>query len=604
MKVISIFYLLLISILFACGTQTSIKNGFNLDCSTLQFCLLEIGKREYDKYGGISKQETALAKRIAEFGEPALVELIELLESDDLSKSQFAGYAITEYDFIDPKYFPPIKAAIERGVGWLDRALGAFHTDDAAEYSVERYLQSGSSIAVLKQGERALPFILARAECDPMCDPRKTNKLAGIVKDLTPSVKKSLAQKIVYQVKTDGVSKENKRNLLSLLFVIGKDAKFIEEDLQQIKTQIPDLGLAINSAFIGIKSKYSGRVFSDLIQSAPSIDIFLLRDIAQMGPAAIDAGPALETLLSDPQREIRLGAARTIGYVGYEKAIPKLIPFLNDKYDVPLNWVASEALGMIGHPNAIPALEAVSKSHWHPAVRLSAKKAINRIAADHRHSFSEDYEFAYDFFSFDQFEFQTCEKISLRKIQDDSLVKLDKYSEEKRLKQLAYTTVISSFGPNDEEEQRKKNPDSVIMVDRYNLVEHKKVIEQIPDVALKVKDGWLAGGDRGEWGGELVHIDPQGKVTKLLDENVENIARIGSSYIAVTGLSHMGVNSGQIIKLEKTNGQWQATPWIYLPGAPAQSWLVETDELYIATYNGGSILVSASGEIRMAPCLE
>lgn len=604
MKRISIFYLFLIPLLFSCAAKNPIQESFDISCSVLQSCLLELGKREFDKYGGISKEETALAKRITEFGEPALVELIKLLESDDPAKSQFAGYAITEFYSIDQKYFAPIKAAIEKNVAWLHRALGAIHTDEAAEYSVENYLQSESSIAVVKQGERALPFILARIQCDPKCDQRKIDMLVRVAKDITPAAKKSLAQKVVDSIKDDGVSKENKRNLLSLLFAIGKDARFIEEDLQQVKNQNADLGLAINSAFIGIRSKYSGRVFADFIQSSPSVDIFMLREVAKVGPAAIDAGPVLEILLSNPQREIRLGATRTIGYLGYDKATPQVIHFLNEKHDIPLNWVASEALGMIGDSNAIPALETVSKSHWHPVVRSSAQNAIDRITAGDKHLPPEHYEFAYDFFSFNQFDLQSCEKISLRKMQYDIIGKLDRHSNKEDFKKLAYTTVIYSYGPDDEDEQRQKDPDGVIVVDRYNIIEHKQVVEQIPDVALKVEDGWLVGGDRGEWGGELVHINQQGKVTKLFDDNIQNITRIGNSYVAVTGLAHMGLNSGQILKLEHQNGQWHSIPWIFLPGAPAQSWLAETGELYVATYSGGSILVSSSGDLRMAQCLE
>jgi hypothetical protein len=604
MTIKSLFYLFLIPVLFACAAKKPVQESFDVSCSTLPLCLLEIDKRKYEKYGGISEEETALAKRITEFGEPALVELIKLLESDDPAKSQFAGYAITEFEFIDKSYFAPIKASIEKGMGWLDRALGVIDTDEAAEYAVDNYLKSESSSAVVKQGERALPFILARAECDPKCDPRKMDMLVRLVSDMTPAVKKSFAQKVVNRIKVDGVSRENKRNLLSLLFAIGENARFIEEDLQKIKNKNADLGLAINGAFIGIKSKYSGRVFADLIQSAPSIDIYMLRQVAEMGPAAIEAGPALEALLSNPQREIRLGAARAIGYLGYGNANPKIILFLNNKYDAPLNWVASEALGMIGNPNAIPALEVVSKSHWHPVIRLSAQNAIDRIKTGQGRRLSEEDKFAYDFFNFNQFDMKSCKRISLREIQNDSYVKLDRYSKEKDLKKLAYTTIIYSYGPDDEVEQRQKDPDGVITVDHYNIVEHQEVVEHIPDVALKIEDGWFAGGDRGEWGGELVHINQQGKVTKLFDDNVQNIMRIGDSYIAVTGLAHIGLNSGQILKLEFQNGQWQAVPWIYLPGAPAESWLVETGELYIATYNGGSILVSASGNPRMAQCLE
>ena len=63
------------------------------------------------------------------------------------------------------------------------------------------------------------------------------------------------------------------------------------------------------------------------------------------------------------------------------------------------------------------------------------------------------------------------------------------------------------------------------------------------------------------------------------------------------------MNSGMIFKLQRgENGQWVSIPWINLPGAPKTSWYVETGELLINTYGGGSLLLSNDDSFRMAEC--
>ena len=141
------------------------------------------------------------------------------------------------------------------------------------------------------------------------------------------------------------------------------------------------------------------------------------------------------------------------------------------------------------------------------------------------------------------------------------------------------------------------------MVNDQNIVEHRQEIKQVPSLALRVDGGWLAGSNRGEWGGELVYVADNGKSTQLLDTNIEDIYQLGDRYIATAGLAHLSMNNGMIYQLMQTeDGTWQAKEWLMLPGAPDSSWLVETGELLINTIGGGSILLAKNGTMRMAEC--
>ena len=75
-------------------------------------------------------------------------------------------------------------------------------------------------------------------------------------------------------------------------------------------------------------------------------------------------------------------------------------------------------------------------------------------------------------------------------------------------------------------------------------------VQRAPEHAAKFGPGVLLGGDRGEWGGELVLRDGIGNDKKLLEENVISIHTIGTEAYVFTGLSHMGKSFGSIYRLE------------------------------------------------------
>jgi hypothetical protein len=129
------------------------------------------------------------------------------------------------------------------------------------------------------------------------------------------------------------------------------------------------------------------------------------------------------------------------------------------------------------------------------------------------------------------------------------------------------------------------------------------VVRTIPDVVLRVANGWLAGADRGEFGGELVFLGDDGSQQLIVETNVRNIVALGDRTIAVTGLAHMLFNNGALLDVSRrAGGPWVATPWRRLPGAPGKSWLTSTGELLVDVYAGGTILIAPDGSMRMASC--
>ncbi|MFL0798443.1 MAG: hypothetical protein K6L73_13250 [Cellvibrionaceae bacterium] len=210
------------------------------------------------------------------------------------------------------------------------------------------------------------------------------------------------------------------------------------------------------------------------------------------------------------------------------------------------------------------------------------------------------------FFSYQHLMVPTCRDVPLKKLVDLPVVKFQRRRHRDELSELAYKSYIHGYSADDEEEQLAKTPGpgGFVEINEGNIIEVREDIKQIPDVAIQVDGGWLAGSDRGEWDGELMYIPDDGKTVKLLSDNVTDLYLFGDHYIALAGLVHITMNRGSIYSIKRSDNAWYVGNWISLPGAPKSSWLVETGELLINTYDAGSILLSESGGMRMAPCEE
>lgn len=589
---------------------TDVKDVMPDTCQTPRDCISKIYKvLDRSRWPGQypSLEEQAIIKKLLDLGEDAMPFVVQLLEEDDELIASIGAVALSEAKTIDEKYLPQIIKGLERDVSWLAPALAKIGTPEAAEIAVKIFLVSDSSphnqeaYALKLLGKKAFPAIIKAAKCELGCN-KKTYYLLGSVLGEMEESRSDAAISLIDLVENSSLSVEIRQGVLYMIGFLDKPGLVVEDKILMIRDHETQLTDAANRALIGIKSKHSGEIYLEIL--ANGVDGNLLRDVAALGTSGNDAGAAIIDLLDSNAMEERLLAARTLGYIEYAQAAPKLIQLLNEQSDVQLNWVAAESLGRMKSEIAIPALINTSESHWYPPVRDAAKKAIEHVNTGEAYEsdFSES-NFAFDYFNYEHFGMNPCEEISLKAKPEPKYQKLYRSTAKEKLESLAYQSVIVSYGASDEEQQKAEDPDGIIEVNEQNIVEHRQEIKQVPNIALRVNGGWLAGGNRGEWGGELVFIPDNGKATKILDENIENIYKHGDRYIAITGLAHMSMNDGMIYELLQTkDGNWQTNEWLKLPGSPASSRLVETGEILINTIGGGSILLSDNGSLRMATC--
>lgn len=566
----------------------------------------DVGHASYQE-GSLSAEQQALIRAVLNFGDAAVEPLVRLLSHPDKGVAALAGAALGDIPKIDPKYLPEVRAGLDRELGWLVRALGRMNDTDAAREAVFRYLKSNSAphnqeaYAVVMCGALAIPPIVEAADCADRCGKHDHELLAQILEQMGPE--KALAVPgLLNIVKRTNVPRKTAEGALLMISELGELARGIEPELLMLRTSRPELREFIDVSLIGIGSDIAGEIYAEQLRSGA--DLFLLRDLAETGLAGHDAGLEVSKLLKHKDWDIRIGAARTLGFIGYNKSVNALLVLLDDPADVQLHWVAIESLGRLLAKSARKRLGEIERTHWYPPVRLAAKRALSHIdtatpyVSNVNASVFQPEYFAYQWIGEDV---PDCARPILGMTSESSDRKLYAEVAPEKLKTLAYKTIQLSYGPP---EDAKPDPDTgITAVTIENMVEHREDLTQIPEVALRVEQGWLAGSNRGEWGGELMYIADNGAQQLITRSNIEDIYQLGDRLVATTGIAHLSINEGMIIELERSkSGVWTSTPWRRLPGAPVASGLVETGELFVKVVNGGGLLVSDKGVMRMAPC--
>ena len=566
-----------------------------------------MAKHPDDYDSSMSPEEVALARRIIIF-DGAVQALVPLLEDPDENVANIAAAVLRDAKQIDPVYLPQIRKGLDRGLGWLPLALGRMDSPEAAKEAVDRYLVSEDApenqegFAVEVSGRRAVPYIVERASCKTGCDKLTHYLLGSALKDMDEDARRAAAPGLMTIAANSATPEAVSNGVLMMISDLGEAGHALEPDLLALREKSPKLERAVDEALIGIRSASSGEIFAARLRQAPN-DL-TLRDLAETGPAARVAGSEVVELLSSHDPDTRIAAARALGFIGYEPATGPLIGLLNDPVDPRLGRVAAESLGRLHSQAALSALDEAAKSHWYPPVREAAAEAARHIRSN------SPYEsrwgagnFPFEFFAYQDMgvDGPECAEFSVKPIAEPKTRKIYAQESPADLKKLAYTSTILSYGPAEEPPADSKN--DVIEVTPDNMIEHRQLVQQVPNVALRAGNGWLVGSNRGEWGGELMFVGDNGVKQLVLDRNVEDIYQLGDKYVATVGLAHITMNNGALIELDRgDSGQWRSKAWRILPGAPRASWLVESGDLMVKTVGGGTILVFPDGGMRMATC--
>jgi len=562
------------------------------------------------KYYDLSEKEKALIKEISEFGSDALPYLAELLKHDKRAVTVVAAEAIEEIasgvDSIDAKFLSAILHGLDNDHSGLPNVLARIRTKEARAEYLSHYLADSSSPENQYQngfrwyGADFLPSILEIIRSDGGLSRDDAYLLGAAMRHFPEKDRKAAAEQLMKLAEDRNTKIQTRQAVLTMIGNLGPPALAVEDRILTILGTQQEFKDEAGAALVGIRSKKAGVILAEQLKSSPHL--LLLRDIAEVGLAAEDSGTQVAKLLDHSDWELRLGAARTIGFIGYHGADARLVELVNDPSDVRLNLVAAESLGRLKSEDALKALNDAAMKHWHPTVRNAAKTAASKIEtnSDYELKYHEE-NFPLEYFDYQYMDIELPEDYRIPAIVDPSSLSAKQEEHPDLIGKLAYPSEVVSYGASNEEEQKtEKGDDAIIDVNDGNIVEHRRKISVTPQVGIRVPEGWLLGADRGEWGGELVFKGKDAEHYKILEENINGLFKLGERYIAVTGLAHLTLNDGIIYELKVVDGKWRAERWRALPGAPQSSGKLESGDIMVATYGGGVVVLSENGNLQMA----
>ncbi len=264
------------------------------------------------------------------------------------------------------------------------------------------------------------------------------------------------------------------------------------------------------------------------------------------------------------------------------KTIPVLRAALEDERDWTGQMAAAEALGRFGVAarEAEPQLHRLSLEHWSSWVRTHSDHARARVLGD----------------------------TTATKPTEPGASAWDPR------RPVAFLGVSSSGG-TDHATERKYEPWSVVLgrqriefesdpshraevpaaLHDLKLESHFPTLAGIQGwrrdltVAQKIADGWLLGTDAGEFGGDAWWVEADGTPHHLVHANVIDAVELGGRLHLLTGLGHMGVPDGALLRVEQTSGGVGVAHGVVLPGPPHEHH-VEGPRLYVATWVGVAVV--------------
>jgi hypothetical protein len=257
--------------------------------------------------------------------------------------------------------------------------------------------------------------------------------------------------------------------------------------------------------------------------------------------------------------EARVAAARAVGQVGYKPAAPILLAQAADFED---NWKlayqSAESLGRLGADEE--ALQALAKGHWYRPVRNNASRALNllRTGVFGRPGVADD----------------------VAPPRGSIISGLDYQGDYVRPAAICLAAVsrpYSALAP------RLDWPDEgagvvSLQIQPPDAQARERFMARYPKAELAgggrlpfiapLGAYHLVGTNRGEFGGGVFVIDPQGKSQLLIDDNAIAAFPWNDGLLVATGLSHLSLDGGDLWFVRLGERGPEVSRRVRLPGSP------------------------------------
>ena len=288
-------------------------------------------------------------------------------------------------------------------------------------------------------------------------------------------------------------------------------------------------------------------------------------------------------------------AALRLGQLGDTGAIDVLRRMLEDRTRWTAQLTAARAIAALGPAAAAleNELRAIARSHWSEAVRAMAAHAAQRVVG--RESDEPDHRWdPYD---------PLCPPGVARVLWASEPSFDGGHWRERWPWGAVFGGVSMQF-----EERRAPVVETFPGFPTLELGAKYRTLEpgamtRLPEAARVIHpmgDGWLVGTNFGEFGGSLWWIGRRGAVRHLARANVIELVTLGSDLYVVSGLAHMGSDTGDLLRVRQTRRGVVVEHALELPSSPERIWPRE-EALFVGTLRG-IVKVDADLTITLAPC--
>lgn len=321
----------------------------------------------------------------------------------------------------------------------------------------------------------------------------------------------------------------------------------------------------------------------EAVRQARTGELRAFHDLARTSGSASAVADSLPDLLDDADPNVRLGAARALGYAGRSDLGKPLVLLLSD-HDWRVVHATCLSLARLEAKDALASLKALSTNHWYPRVRNTAKYASQKL---------EGFEPAGTVLS-SAAEWNRT---------DRSLLPLG----EKAVAKLKVARTNPGFLPWDRspnwpastriETFRTRHPElyAAIAAGKEIGAQHGWLFYCRITGIIGKSDTTLVALRAGEYIGGLFAIKEGTSAGLITDQDVFALIPWGDRLMAIVGLEHMGMDRGAVYELVARETGWTAEYRFALPGCPDQQAGILPDGRLFANCMGGAVAISKDG---------
>lgn len=585
-------------------SRDEIRNIQN-NCSSIESCIDAMRL-------GTAINSSGVEDKLLAFGPDVIAPLMDVIAGDDLQLRSYAAQVLWRFEEIDEKYLPLLiekdmegnpKAHGYKGPGWLGHVIGRTGTPESIEYLLDRFserpeggIYNHVGPAILRNKRKILPHIQDRLETFPLDG--KPVFFGSLIQFSTGGgepygweIPNWVEPAIVKIAKNERYNQDVRGSAISFL-----DPTEHPIALQKVVTDFAELMETLPDQQDGLFRK--GDSWERLLDGDFEYPV---NDIGKLGEVGHDLGPYLVTLFNrNDMPNTRAAAALALGQINYKLAIPVL---LKDRKAYHDDWLlaynVAESLGRLEDDDSYDFLKKMEQSHWHPAVRNNASRALNYLRGNN---------FAREGIEGDGEPFPETDE------DGNYLFSPYRYAGEVMLEiEFSYKN-CGNWDYDLKERELSQSPIGRIKFPRRGIQSLKgrnvrssripKFSEEISQSlsrgrvtsVFETSRGTLIGTAAGEFIGGLDFIDKNGKVSNIVPDNIQFSFLMKDELYVVTGLSHMFSSYGELWVVDLSSNTPKIVRRIRLPSEVGEIKATDKKAVIFETKDG-DVAMSESGKL-------